>query len=136
MAQNIDSLMIATVESGEVKKKRELKVLPEQYLKAIHQVFSEWGIALTQVSGVMVVTGPGSFTSCRVITTIANTIGFTQSIPVTGIENPLHFSLERLIHTNDFTQIGQSFVKPSYDRPANITRPKMEYGDNVLDELS
>lgn len=126
LAQDIHVLNLALVADHQVKKITECFVAPEQYLKTIDDRMCEWGIGLSELSGVVVVTGPGSFTSCRVITTIANTIGYTQGIPVTGMENPAGLSLEELLGSEAIVQDSGAFALPMYGRPPNITYPKIE----------
>ena len=65
-------------------KEEQIDSSPEGYLHALDTKLQEWDIDQSTLSGLIVVTGPGSFTASRVSTTIANSIAFTQSIPVVG----------------------------------------------------
>ena len=62
------------------------------------------GVGLNDISAIEVVPGPGSFTSSRIGVAVANALAFGLNIPVNG-------------HLHEF-------VKPVYDRPANITMSK------------
>mgnify|MGYP001609649480 CR=1 FL=1 len=124
LAQNIHTLSLALVEDCQVKKMVEVPVPPEQYLSAIDQTLREWGAELKELSKVVVVTGPGSFTASRVSTTIANTIGFVQGISVAGIENPGNLSLGELLSSGRVNQDSVPFTLPTYSRPPNITQAK------------
>ncbi len=124
LAQNIDSLSLALVVQGNILHQRMVSGSPEQYLKLIDETLHEWGTVLSELSGVFIVTGPGSFTSSRVSTTIANTLAFALSIPVTAVENPDHLSLEELLRSTTIDRVTAPFALPSYNRPANITYPK------------
>ena len=96
--------------------------MPEKYLHSLDETLKEWGVIDKQeFEGVIVVTGPGSFTASRVSTTIANGFAFTRSIPVIGLSNPNHLDLESLLSLNDEVNTGVHFVIPTYNRPPSIT---------------
>ncbi|MBI4437618.1 hypothetical protein HY631_01565 [Candidatus Uhrbacteria bacterium] len=118
-AQTVGSVSIALMDGARVQKKSDVDAAPDQFLKAIAETLGAWGVPLSSFTRIVVVVGPGSFTSCRVITTIANAIGFTQTIPVVGVENPDHRPLDELSIPED----ASAFAVPSYDRPPNITKP-------------
>ena len=132
-AQQMGSLALGLVENHEIVKKSEALVLPEAYLKTIDEALRAWEASLDSLIGVVVVTGPGSFTASRVSTTIANTIGFSRGIPVTGVENPQSLSLEELLRSPQTAQIPAPFVLPTYNRPANITTPRSFVGINTVE---
>lgn len=107
-------------------EKRYTDTPPEAHLQALDAFLQEQGVALSSVSAVLVVTGPGSFTASRVSTTLANALAFSQHIPILGIENPERKPLSEIVaeaFSQPFPPIGH-FAVPSYDRPANITVPK------------
>ncbi len=134
LAQEIDSLTLALVEGQTVLKQNDSSVSPEQYLKTVDEVLRTWKITVYDLAGVIVVTGPGSFTASRVSTTIANTIGFTCGIPVTGIENPSHLSLEELLASLAVIENPLAFALPSYRLPPNITQPRsILRGDKLME---
>lgn len=99
---------------------------PEHFLSALDAFMQERAVSWKQLERVVVVVGPGSFTSTRVIVTIANGIAFAQTIPVLGVENPTHAPLQTLIENSVWQNIESpdTFASPVYDRPPNITMRK------------
>ncbi|MBI5793472.1 hypothetical protein HZA87_00065 [Candidatus Uhrbacteria bacterium] len=124
LAQNMDSLTLAIVENHKIVRERVACILPEQYLKTIHETMHRWEVPLGELTGVLVVTGPGSFTASRVSTTIANAIAFARSLPIRGIENPKRLSLKELLYSMPI-QDPAAFALPTYNRPPNITKPRL-----------
>jgi len=124
--QDIHSLELALVEDGTVIREATMVTEPDQYLSSLAATLSEWGIGLDGIQTVAVVTGPGSFTSSRVSTLIANAISFAKSVPVIGVENLKRLDLPSLAGEIDWTQSlkPNHFVQPVYDRPPHITVPK------------
>lgn len=122
MAQDLSSLTIALVDGKKIEHIQQSKILPEKYVFTIEATLKQWEVKIDQISGVRVVVGPGSFTSCRVVTTIANAFAFARSIPIQSIENPNGLSLESLIDSTVAVASEMPFVLPSYSRSANIKR--------------
>lgn len=134
LAQDIGSLSLALLEDQSIHKECNLYGSPEHYLTLIDETLCDWGITLHQLSGVIVVTGPGSFTASRVSTTIANALAFALSIPVHGIENPHSLPLENLVASAFMSAKAVPFVLPSYNRPAHITQPRqLVHGDKTME---
>ncbi len=80
-----------------------------------------------KIKGIVVVTGPGQFSSLRTSIAIANTFGFVLHIPVVGLrknefssrEDFITIGLAKLKKKKRFTQ-----VSPEYGMEPNITKPK------------
>ncbi|MFC1787842.1 hypothetical protein ACFLZY_01330 [Patescibacteria group bacterium] len=133
-AQDIKEISLALLDqdqgSGFPKLVFESKTTaqPEEYLKEISLAVREWGIGFEELSGVIVVTGPGSFTSSRVSLTIANTIGFTHGLPIVPIENNNHLKIKELIMNLDLNDLPQvnTFAQPTYNQPPQIGGKKMD----------
>jgi tRNA threonylcarbamoyladenosine biosynthesis protein TsaB len=73
------------------------------------------------LQGLVVFTGPGSFTGLRIGIATMNAIAYAESIPIVGAsgENWLSDGLKRLKnHQND------KIVTPNYGRQPNITKSK------------
>lgn len=75
---------------------------------------------LGQISGVLVVTGPGQFTSVRTGIAIAQTLAFARQIPITGAkidiwENHIPYIKRLKI---------EAPIKATYGQPPSITRPR------------
>ena len=67
------------------EKSSESRVLKSQMvLPLIESLLAEHNVRLHDLSGISVVTGPGSFTGLRVGATVANTLGYLLSVPVNG----------------------------------------------------
>jgi hypothetical protein len=126
-AQDIQVISFGIFQEGRLIKQKRFDALPENYLRSLDEALEEWGLLDKQeFEGTIVVTGPGSFTSSRVSTTIANGFAFAKSIPVIGLSNPNHLDLESLLSLNNEVNTGVHFVIPTYNRPPNITSPKSE----------
>lgn len=119
-AQDIQRITFGLVQDQALFFEKTFEAAPEQYLLSLDTFLSEQKLSSTDVSRIMIVNGPGSFTASRVSVTIANTLAFARSIPIVSFENPDRLSLTELL-----MQIGsreeQVFAVPAYDRPPNIT---------------
>ena len=74
-----------------------------------------------QLSGVIVFRGPGSFTGLRIGITTANTIAYSEQIPIVGTngENWLNDGLKKLSENQN-----DKIVMPEYGAAPNISKPK------------
>jgi tRNA threonylcarbamoyladenosine biosynthesis protein TsaB len=123
-AQDIHRLEAAIVGDDRLLHEASVAAPPEQFLASLNALMAGWGVEWKEVERVMVVTGPGSFTSTRLIITIANGIAFGENVPVVGVENPSREPLVELIRRNEWKQAAtqSAFAIPVYDRPPNITQ--------------
>jgi len=126
-AQDIHELQTAvTDQDGRVLHHANVSAPPEAFLSSLEAERAAWGIEWDELDAIVVVTGPGSFTSCRIVVTIANGIGFARLIPIVGIENAERHSLLALIDEGEWkarvTSRDLGFAVPVYDRPPNITK--------------
>ena len=82
--------------------------------KLINQNFKE-------LSGIIVFRGPGSFTGLRIGITIANTIAYSEQIPIVGAggENWITDGIAQLSFGEN-----EKTVLPEYGASANITKPR------------
>lgn len=128
-SQAITAVTFALFDGHDVVREKTDFVAPEKHVWALDQVLREWSFSKDACQGVIVVTGPGSFTASRVSTTIANTLAFTWSVPVFGVENPHDLPLNELLPGVSLSAPGD-FALPTYQRPAHITapRPQREWG--------
>ena len=79
------------------------------------------------LQGVVVVTGPGPFTSLRIGVVVANTLGYALDIPVAGIKATVFKSNDTLVKKGKAILIktdGFQIVEPFYGKAPNITKPK------------
>jgi len=124
-AQDIRAIDMALVRDHAVINMTSRAASPEQYLATLARVLEEWGVSPSSLNAVGVVSGPGSFTSSRVSTLIANAFAFAHGLPVVGVENARREPLEAVAAQVDWSQAGlDRFVLPVYDRPAHITLPR------------
>lgn len=89
---------------------------PEDQLKVLDGFLCENNIVADQISGISVVSGPGSFTANRVAITIANVLHFTKSIPLFVLENPDNLQPEQLLKKEGIGKplSSQEFAIPVY----------------------
>lgn len=125
-AQDLQSIWLGLIEDTEFIRLEERAVPPEGYLNALDHFFKD--IRFSDLKGVSFVTGPGSFTSSRIILTIANTLHFVHSLPLYTLENPEHLHPMELVKQKGIgNPINHAdFAYATYDRPPHITRP---FGD-------
>ena len=67
------------------EKSSESRVMKSQMvLPLIETLLGEHGLKLSDITEIIVATGPGSFTGLRVGATVANALGYLLDIPVNG----------------------------------------------------
>ncbi len=77
--------VVLTIDGKRFEKTSQSKILKAQtVLPLIEELMKEHAIDPSDISGILVYAGPGSFTGLRVGATIANTLGFLLHIPVNG----------------------------------------------------
>ena len=97
-AQDLRELNVGWLsEEGRLAHEAHVTTPPEGFLVSLHTLLQEWRVKWPDLKRVVVVTGPGSFTSTRLIVSIANTIGFVKQIPVIGMANPERKTLKALV---------------------------------------
>lgn len=116
---------------GEEECESTIETQPEGYLQALDQTLKQWKLSVADLTEILVVSGPGSFTASRVSTTLANGLAFARGIPIRGIDNPEYLPLKDLLLRTVSSQ--QMNVLPTYDRPPEITQEKKRNGDNEPD---
>ena len=95
--------------------------LARDMLAYLRDMLAERQLAFTDITGVGVFRGPGSFTGLRIGLTVLNTIASTEHIPIVGTigENWREDCLKKLRSgTND------QIVLPEYGGDAHITKPR------------
>lgn len=99
----------------------------EKLLPAIDSLLRQKLIKLDEIKGIIVVLGPGGFTSLRIGVITANTLAYGLNIPVVGLK------LNEFKNIDELAKKGVlklkkakpgSIVVPFYGREPNITRPK------------
>lgn len=85
--------------------------------KCLQSDTAQW----SNVAGIVVFRGPGSFTGLRIGATVANTIAYAQGVPVVGAmgDNWRDEGVKRLKNGEN-----DKIVLPEYGREARITQPR------------
>jgi hypothetical protein len=120
--QDIARLVLGSLENAEWQlPPRVIEARPEQYLLELENFLGEQGIARTEITGFVLVKGPGSATSLRTSHAMVNALAFALSVPVVSIEKaPDAADAETL---NDITsQAPHAFALPVYAQSPNITK--------------
>lgn len=127
-AQDITRLEVGFLDhDGHLLLFQRFSIAPEEYLATIAQFFSNSSTQLEAIEKIFVVSGPGSFTSTRMIVTIANALAFSKNIPIIGAENATRRDNKELVRDSCLLWLRQEsdgFVTPTYDRPPHITLKK------------
>lgn len=103
-------------------EKESRKLLP-----GIEKLLKKQKINWKSLKGIIVVIGPGGFTSLRLGAIIANTLGYVLKIPVVGLPNKNEMSSENLIiegmekikRQKEFNL--NKVIVPFYGKEPNIT---------------
>ncbi|HSX02029.1 MAG TPA: hypothetical protein VLI05_01810 [Candidatus Saccharimonadia bacterium] len=97
------------------------RALSDELLPQIMAVVQERAIELQDLTGLVIFSGPGSFTSLRIGHTVANALAESLKIPILGTQGEgwLKDGLQQL----KGAQPGQ-IALPHYGAEAHITRPK------------
>lgn len=95
--------------------------LARDMLAYLRDMLAERQLTFTDITGIGVFRGPGSFTGLRIGLTVLNTIASTEHIPIVGTvgENWREDCLKKLrAGAND------QMVLPEYGGDAHITKPR------------
>ncbi len=122
-AQDIHRLEVVVMDGERVRHEAVVETPPEGFLSTVNALVNSWNMAWKDFTRVAVVSGPGSFTSTRVIVTIANGMAFGRNIPIVSVENPDRKPLVELV-PDMLSATPNGFVAPVYDRPPHITSRK------------
>ncbi len=109
-----------------VKVKKEISAVyaqEEKLLPSLMEVFKEYEIKKGDLKGIIVVKGPGSFSSLRVGLAVANALAWSWEIPIQGWLKSEFKNYEELMEKSviKFKQFNKfSLVLPYYGREPNI----------------
>jgi len=105
---------------AEIKWQAHLK-LSETLNSKIEEILDKSSILYTDLDGIAVFKGPGSFTGLRIGITVANSLAYALNIPVVGSlgENWLEDGLQKLSNGQ-----GEKMVLPEYGSEPHITKQK------------
>ncbi|MFA5076433.1 MAG: hypothetical protein WC480_03395 [Patescibacteria group bacterium] len=103
----------------------------ERLLSLLNKFLGGNNIEPSRLTGIIVLVGPGSFSSVRLGIVTANTLGYTLGIPVAGLKfKDENVSLESLFEdglSKLINKRGFNLVQPFYGREPNITKPKQKH---------
>jgi len=96
--------------------------LARDLLEILTELLATVSANFSDLKGVIVFKGPGSFTGLRIGITVANTIAYSQGIPIVGTlgERWINEGLGRLARYE-----SDQIVLPHYGAEANISKPRM-----------
>ena len=120
---------IALLDKKRVIKKKRVKSVrqhSEKLLKSIDALLSSADACLKDVSGIIAVKGPGSFTSLRIGIATANALAFGLCVPIVGVDKTDDWS--KIISSADLIFKKQknklNIVIPEYGQCPHITVSK------------
>lgn len=95
--------------------------LAETLHSAIDEVLSGANKLPSDITGIVIFEGPGSFTGLRIGMSVANALAYSLKVPIIASSggNWLQIGLTKITQSH----IG-SYAKPAYGATANITSPK------------
>ena len=124
--QAIKFANIGLAENGEFVFEERIEGEPETFLKGLDNALGAWKVDRQEIEAVAVAGGPGSATALRTSVTLANTIGFSLSIPVYSVQISPDESLQKLAQEAEKTT--PSLAVPAYSSPPKITKPSPKTG--------
>ncbi|MBI5071654.1 hypothetical protein HZB93_02040 [Candidatus Falkowbacteria bacterium] len=107
--------------------KEKIRGQKDKLLFLIDKVLRKRKKTAKDIRGIIVVSGPGSFTAVRQGVVSANAFGYLLGVPVVGVK------LDEFKNENEFLKLGYekmtkakkgTVVLPAYGREPNITKPK------------
>lgn len=112
------------IEKGEVvadKTWEAHRTLSDTLLKTIEEILNSKNKAWSDLEGIIIYKGPGSFTGLRIGTTVANTLAQALNIPIVGATSDdwIVAGTARLKGNEN-----EKIVAPDYGGEANITKPR------------
>ncbi len=94
----------------------------EKLLSCIEWLLSQQGILKSQLRGIFVDNGPGSYTGLRVGVASANALAFALNIPIWPVDKDCIKDQNYL--SSVVSKTKSLFVTPNYAKPPHITKKK------------
>ncbi|MDO4781115.1 MAG: tRNA (adenosine(37)-N6)-threonylcarbamoyltransferase complex dimerization subunit type 1 TsaB [Candidatus Saccharibacteria bacterium] len=113
-----------TIMNGEQHQTHEWhadRTLARFLLAFLRDKLAEQGAEITDITGIGVMKGPGSFTGLRIGLTVANTLADGLNVPIVGAMGE-DWQAEALVRLNRGDT--DTIVLPEYGGEAHITAPK------------
>ncbi|MEO5949348.1 MAG: hypothetical protein ABIP74_03015 [Candidatus Saccharimonas sp.] len=97
------------------------RTLARDMLTFLNKQLTTRGLVFSDIKGIGVFRGPGSFTGLRIGLTVLNTWAHAESIPIVGElgDDWQRMCLERLRSGAD-----DAIILPEYGAPAHVTKPR------------
>ena len=97
------------------------RALAATLVETIHKFLDDNQTTSSELTGLIVFTGAGSFTGLRIGATVMNALAYAQTIPIVAGEGEdwIQDGLKKLA-----TAKPGKYIIPTYDREPNITKPK------------
>lgn len=123
----MNEITVAIVNGKSVKKINQTIGFEERddLLRYINQLVKTSKTSLKKFGSVVVVRGPGPFTAIRVGMTVANALGLALEVPVYGIKKTDSEDTVSIVKKALRVKTTHVPIRPFYDRPPNITKPKI-----------
>ena len=104
----------------------------ETLLLAIDRLLKRNKLTLKDLTGIVVNSGPGSYTGLRVGIATANTLSFGLKIPLVGIKNIQKGGIKKLIEIGSRKLKNKKFkaaeiIIPFYGKKPSITRSRKKF---------
>lgn len=96
----------------------------EELLTEIDNILLKNNLNKSELFGIIVNQGPGSYTGLRVGLSTANAIAFSLNIPILGVKNGANSAKIKKIVSSFDKGSQKSLILPVYKYPAKITKPK------------
>lgn len=97
------------------------RTLAREMLGYLRDRLAEQGKDFSDVSGIGVFRGPGSFTGLRIGLTVLNTLAAAKSIPIVGVTG-VDWQDQALVRLE--AGENDTIVLPEYGSPAHVTTPR------------
>src|SRR3989338_1439442 len=120
-SQDLHAFSVALIAENKkmVQRVNHTETRPEAFFQLLADDLKIWGVPWSALTSIAVVNGPGSYTSLRTLTTLANTLAFALKIPVVGLEQT-----EKQTDKQAFLSLGNAeYVRPSWLVPADAHAP-------------
>lgn len=112
--------------SGKVLVMKKIKAVYQQSEKLLSEI-NKIIPKIKDLKGIIVVIGPGGFTSLRIGIATANAMAWSLNIPILGVENKSGLGDKILIDKNFKKILNKRVFKqvlPKYGKEPNITKSK------------
>ena len=96
--------------------------LSEQLLQIIEDALKDADLKLSNLTGLIFVSGPGSFTGLRIGASTINALAYSLNIPVVGVPMGPDWLIKGLARLNDMED--DKIVKLEYGAEAHITKQR------------